>query len=176
MCLSLTRYMSEMGKWFEVHFAMSKISGSKILKLSLVSVLLFDMIYLYLLCPQTGMIHLRFDFFLQWTKTGGTCQMELFIRIGFPEKCQRGDGGRGGGYLRTYLLKNLGVIKSIFKTLQFLSLLLYHWKLLTKESYTPGNSRNLCYALWKFHIFSWSPLDILNAYIISSMHLEIPWL
>ena len=35
MYLSLT-YLSEMNKWFDVHFAMSKISKGKILKLSLV--------------------------------------------------------------------------------------------------------------------------------------------
>ena len=37
MCLSLTCYMSEMSKWFDVLFSMSKISKGKILKLSLVS-------------------------------------------------------------------------------------------------------------------------------------------
>ena len=37
MCLSLTYYMSEMSKWFDVRFAMSKISKNKILKLALVS-------------------------------------------------------------------------------------------------------------------------------------------
>ena len=37
MCLSLTCYMFEMSKWFDLHFAMSKISKGKILKLSLVS-------------------------------------------------------------------------------------------------------------------------------------------
>ena len=31
--------------------------------------------------------------------------MELFIRIGFPEKCQRGDGGRGGGLLKDISFK-----------------------------------------------------------------------
>ena len=33
MCLSLTCYMSELSKLFDVHFAMSKISKGKILKL-----------------------------------------------------------------------------------------------------------------------------------------------
>ena len=37
MYLSLTCYLSEMNKWFDVHFAMSKINKGKILKLSLVS-------------------------------------------------------------------------------------------------------------------------------------------
>ena len=37
MYFSLTCYMSEMNKWFDVHVAMSKISKDKILKLSLVS-------------------------------------------------------------------------------------------------------------------------------------------
>ena len=37
MCLSWTGYMSEIDKWFEVHFAMSKISKSEISKLILVS-------------------------------------------------------------------------------------------------------------------------------------------
>ena len=37
MCSSLTCYMSEMSMWFDVHFAMSKISKGKILKLSPVS-------------------------------------------------------------------------------------------------------------------------------------------
>ena len=37
MCLSLTCYMFEMSKWFDLYFAMSKISKGKILKLSLVS-------------------------------------------------------------------------------------------------------------------------------------------
>ena len=34
--LHVQYYMSEMSKWFDVHFAMSKISKGKILKLSLV--------------------------------------------------------------------------------------------------------------------------------------------
>ena len=37
MCLSLTCYMSEMSKWFDVHFKMSKIRKGKILKLNLES-------------------------------------------------------------------------------------------------------------------------------------------
>ena len=37
MCVSLTCYMSEMSKWFDVHFTMSKISKGKILKLNLES-------------------------------------------------------------------------------------------------------------------------------------------
>ena len=37
MCLSLTCHMSEMSKWFDVHFAMPKISKSKVLKLIFVS-------------------------------------------------------------------------------------------------------------------------------------------
>ena len=37
MCLSLRCYMSEKSKWFDVHFAMSKISKGKVLRLLLVS-------------------------------------------------------------------------------------------------------------------------------------------
>ena len=33
MCLGLMCYMSEMSKWFDLHFAMSKINKGKILKL-----------------------------------------------------------------------------------------------------------------------------------------------
>ena len=36
MCLNLTCYVPKMSKWFDVHFAMSKISKGMILQLSLV--------------------------------------------------------------------------------------------------------------------------------------------
>ena len=40
--------------------------------------------------------------FFQWKKTRGTCQLELFIRISLLKK-----GRKGGGDLRTHILKKL---------------------------------------------------------------------
>ena len=62
------------------------------------------------------------------------------------------------------------------QALEFLGLLLYPWKFWKKQSFTPGNSGNLCYTPGKFHIFSLSPLDIVHIHTMSSIHLEIPCL
>ena len=43
--------------------------------------------------------------------------------------------------LKTFLIK---------KTLKFLGLSLYPWKLGRKQSFPPGNSPKLCYSAWKF--------------------------
>ena len=52
-------------------------------------------------------------------------------------------------------------------------MLLYHWKLLTKESFIPGNSGNSCYTPWTSNILLWLHVDTLHPDFISSIHLEI---
>ena len=73
------------------------------------------------------MAHLRF---FSINKTRGACQLELFTLIVLPEKGQSSD-------LRKFFLKNLEILKNIFfkkKTLEFIDLFLYPWKLLAKAS------------------------------------------
>ena len=62
--------------------------------------------------------------------------MQRFIRIGLPGKNQR------GGLKDIFFLKTLELLRTYFfeKTLEFLKgLLLYPWKLLSTESFTPEN-------------------------------------
>ena len=94
-----------------------------------------------LLVAQTGMEHLRFDFFCNEQRQETRDNWNFLVM----KKAQMGGGGREGGRLtdlRAYFFKNLRVIRNIFfrKTMEFLGLLLYPWSLLTSgESFTPGS-------------------------------------
>ena len=155
MCLSLRCYMSEKSKWFDVHFAMSKISKGKVLRLLLVSKSDVSNVWTLQVIDAASktwfILFLNFSFqheiFMFASSTSWYTTPE--IRFFFNDPRQEGTGtfysywtsrkkpNRWGRTRRHIFLKNPGVIKNISfkKTLEFLGLLLHPWKLLTKESF-----------------------------------------
>ena len=196
MCLTLTCYVSEKSKWFDVHFAMSRISKGKILRLILVSKSDVSNVWTLQVIDAASKIYfilfLNFPFYHEIFMFASSPSWYSTPEIQYLFSDQRQDVHADGNFLflldfqkkakkvgrtwRHIFLKNPGVSKNISfkKTLEFLGLLLHPWKLLIKESF-PQKPRKALHHLEIPYFFLITP-DILHSRNVSSIHPESPCL